>query len=134
MKDLNLIQIIQRIKGEDFEWWLLQLNDGRLQALWFEPISGALNRTFVETSEELDDLDDLGRHAFAMRRERIATIDDVEYQLLNRCGDSNTQVHWLDADSGQVRKARIHPEWSVLAYIENDEILNAVNTPDCWID
>lgn len=132
MNDLQLTQIIQRIEGEDFAWWLHILVDGRVQALWREAISGAINRTFITAASSQDDLEELGRHVYRLRLEIITTIDDVEYQLEQQVG--RCIVRWLDADSGLVRKACVRSEAILPALITEDEILYAVHTPIFWMD
>lgn len=137
MNDLQLTQIIQRIEGEDFAWWLHILVDGRVQALWREAISGAVNCTRPLTLDEVvdelgSDLDGVGLYAFSMRRERLTTLGGVEYQLELLRG--SCVVRWLDADSGRVRKAWVYSAWSSPTHIPDKDILRAVHTPIFWMD
>lgn len=123
--------ISQSIKGEEFLWTLVQLEDGRIQATWREPITGAVGCVPPVWPSEFDDLEELGIYACNCQREQIREIGGVEYQLDNH-GDCCV-VTWLCDKTGAERRAKVISKRYAARLIPDADILHAVNTPILWL-
>lgn len=129
--DLSKKMIIQNIDGEQFAWTLLQLEDGRMQATWREPITGAVGCTRPHWPSEFDDLDAFGQFAALRNQEQIRTINGNEYHLDGH--DEFCIVSWLDDETGHTRRARIASKSRTVRLIPDADVLRAVNTPIQWV-
>ena len=127
MSDLQLTKILQEIDGEQFEWWLHPLADGRTQAMWRESITGGLSCTMpMQAHEFRGDARVLGEHAYRLQRERIMTIDGTEYHLEGYGG--RTFVRWLDHETGEeLRAAVVTSELSVVGIPAADVLASILN-------
>lgn len=132
MSDLQLTQILQVVDGEQFEWWLHPLADGRIQAVWREPITGGLSRTRPLRPFEYDhDVKVLGEMAARMRAERIMSIGDTEYHLESYA--CMVSVCWLDDQTGEERKSMVRTaELSVMG-ITTEDVLTSILNPQLRI-
>lgn len=124
--------IIQNINGEQFAWTLLQLEDGRMQATWREPVTGAVGCTRPHWPSEFDDLEAFGQFALLRSQEQIRTIDGNEYHI-----DGHGEccvVSWLHEETGQTYRAKVASKSRTVRLIPDADVLLAVNTPILWID
>lgn len=124
--------IIQNIGGVDFAWTLLQLEDGRIQATWREPITGAVNCTRPNSPSEFEDMESFGLYAFTSQKEQIRTIDGREYHL-----DYHGQfcvVAWHCEKAGIERRAKVVTKRYAVNLIPDADVLHAVNMPMLWLE
>lgn len=124
--------IIQNINGEQFAWTLLQLEDGRMQATWREPVTGAVGCTRPHWPSEFDDLEQFGMHAQLRSQEQIREIEGVEYHLDGH--GEGCMVSWLHEQTGTVCRARVASKRRTVRLIPDADVLHAVNTPILWMD
>lgn len=124
--------IIQNVNGTEFAWTLLQLEDGRIQATWREPITGAVNCTKPMQPSEFMDMENFGLYAFNRQDEQIRTIDGREYHLDYH--DHFCVVAWHCEKAGIERRAKVPTKRYSVHLIPDADVLKAVNTPILWIE